>query len=170
MSKWTFSGIICHIANKALDYDQQAELKAKQFRTYQLSDVALYPGLAKLPHPAQKLTITELARAYEMILEEGERPEKPLKDDVACDCLFWRKYCLLCRHIWLQDHIFGQVLTNEMWDKFAFFFEDCGFEVYEKMEIKTYFKRDIYQEAGAPTKRRLEVRISIILFSQSLTK
>lgn len=106
MSKWTFSGIICHIANKALDYDQRAKLAAKQFRTYQLSDVALYLGLAKLPHPAQKLTIIELARAHE-IIEEGERPEKPLKDDVACDCLFWRRYCLPCRHIWLQDHIFG---------------------------------------------------------------
>lgn len=52
-----------------------------------------------------------------------------------------------------------------MWDKFAFFFEDCGFEVYEKIEIKTYLERDIYQEAGAPTKRRLEIRIFIILSS-----
>ena len=39
------------------------------------------PGLRKTqPQPAKKLTITELARGH----------KNHLKDDVACDCLFWR--------------------------------------------------------------------------------
>lgn len=89
---------------------------------------------AKLPHPAQKLTITELARAHEMI--EGERPENPLKDDVACDCFFWQKYCLPCRHIWLQDHIFGQVLTDEIWDKSAFSLKIAALKYTKKWGLK----------------------------------
>lgn len=35
-------------------------------------------------------------------------------------------------------------------------FEDCGFEIYEEMTT-TYSTKEIYEEIGAPSKRRLEV-------------
>ncbi len=59
-----------------------------------------------------------------------------------------------------------EVLTEDIWDRYAFMFEDCGFEIYEGMAT-TYSTKEIYKEIGAPSKRRLEVspssRVHILL-------
>jgi len=60
----------------------------------------------------------------------------------------------------------GEVLTEDIWDCYAFMFEDCGFEIYEGMAT-TYSTKKIYKEIGASSKRRLEVspssRVHILL-------
>lgn len=58
---------------------------------------------------------------------------------------------------------FGQLLTNEMWNKSGFLFEDYGFEIYEKMEIKMCLEHDIHQKAGALSKTEIRGMYSPVL-------
>ena len=61
--------------------------------------------------------------------------------------------------MWQQEHTFGGVLEEEeVWDRFAFMFEDCSFEIHEGMGI-TYSMKELGEEIGAPAKQRLEVHL-----------
>lgn len=50
----------------------------------------------------------------------------------------------------------------EAWDRYVFMFEDCVFEIYEGMGAD-YSTREVFEEIGAPARRRLEVCLYISL-------
>jgi hypothetical protein len=86
----------------------------------------------KFPFPIQKLLGDE-ALAVNGRLEQGKAP--PNLFAAECDCQFFARYLLPCRHIFHQ-HMFGQtkILTENMWHSFQIMFEESGFEVYEHRE------------------------------------
>ncbi|KAK9349806.1 hypothetical protein V1523DRAFT_356425 [Lipomyces doorenjongii] len=82
-----------------------------------------------------------------------EEPDYIDPNNVTCDCLFFRKYFLPCRHIFLSDMSYD-ILTREQWQDFAFMFEDSGYEIYEGRG-REYLGDGIRQEIGAPDRRTL---------------
>ncbi|SLM33896.1 MULE transposase domain, partial [Lasallia pustulata] len=130
MTQWSLLGSIERLANTAAQWDRKAERSEADFRSLHLSDTTFFPGMRKLPYPVQQLVLGQLQRGNEL-LAEGADP-LPLGDELECDCLFFRQYQLPCAHMWQHEHTFGGVLEEEeVWDRFAFMFEDCGFEIYE---------------------------------------
>jgi hypothetical protein len=87
--------------------------------------------------------------------EEEELPRE-IEDELGCKCLFWRRYQLPCRHIFYQ-HMLFQILSDDDWETFAFAWEECGFEKYETASPQ-YAIKEVYEEIGAPAKRKLEFR------------
>ena len=80
---------------------------------------------------------------------------KELDDETHCDCEFFHKYQLPCRDIWAQHQLFG-TLKEEDFDRWAFMWEDSGFELYEGITSE-YYERGIDGEIGAPARRRLDM-------------
>ena len=157
MTRWSLLGFIERLANTATQWDRKAAKVEMDFRSLHLSDTAFFPGMRKLPYPVQQLVLGQLQRGNEL-LAEGANP-RPLSDELECDCLFFRQYQLPCAHMWQQEHLFGEVLADEeVWNRFVFMFEDCGFEIYEGMGV-TYSSKELQEEIGAPAKRRLEVSL-----------
>jgi hypothetical protein len=154
MSKWSLCGLIQHISNAAHQWDLKSEKRRAEFRTKFLSDTAHFPQMRRLPYPVQRLCVEQLKVAHGYSAED--RDPKPLEDEIRCDCLFFRQYQLPCADLYLQHWTFGNVLTDEAWERFVFMWDDQGFEIYETMQ-PTYIERDIYEEIGAPARRRLEV-------------
>lgn len=112
--------------------------------------------MQKLPYPIQKLFLGEQERALDLITQ-GAQPTRSLANDLTCDCPFFQKWQLPCADMWIQEEFLGGVLDQDhVWDKYAFMFSENGFEIYEGME-KTYTTRELFEEIGAPTKRRLQV-------------
>jgi hypothetical protein len=159
MAKWSLSGLIQHIANCAEQWDRKALRIQAEFRTRHLSDTIFFPGLRKFPFPVQKLCLGQLKIAQER-MGDGDNCNT-LTDEVSCTCLFFRKYSLPCACLWHQELTFGAVFTEHTWERWAFMFEDCGFEIYESMGV-TYLNREIYEEVGAPARRRLEVCLLLV--------
>ena len=52
MTRWSFCGLIIHLSNKALDYDQRAVKAEKDFRSLHFSNASYFPGPLKLPFNA----------------------------------------------------------------------------------------------------------------------
>lgn len=71
-----------------------------------------------------------------------------------CDCKFYRAYQIPCCHVFtaIQDDGF-----EPDWEAYYFMWEDCGFETYEGM-TKEYISNDIYDEIGAPARRKIALR------------
>jgi hypothetical protein len=158
MSQWSLLGIIRHIANIAKDWDARAEKEAHSFRSTHLSETVFAPAMRKLPLPMQRMILEE-RRECQNLLNEGEEPGE-LKGDVpGCDCAFFRKWQLPCRHLWMAEELFGSVLTDDRWDTYAFWFEDCGFEFYEEQSYE-FVESEDYEAIGAPARRRIEVSFS----------
>ncbi len=158
MTKWSLFGLVQHLANVAVQWDRKAEKTRADFRSLHLSDTVFFPGMRRLPYPVQLLVLKELQISNNM----HSASPRQLSDDNSCDCLFFRQYQLPCSHIWQQQHLFGGILEDEEdWDRYAFMFEDCGFEIYEGMGVE-YSTKQLYKEIGAPAKRRLEVSDSIL--------
>lgn len=131
---------------------------ATKFRTTKLSECVEHPGLALFPGPVQELLVDELKQAITANWNGEELPF--LGDDIVCTvfngCLFWRKYQLPCKHIW-QIHVSVDVITMEHWTRFAWMFDDGGFEIYEGT-TRDYVVRDMDNAIGRPDKHLLEVR------------
>jgi hypothetical protein len=106
------------------------------FRTKKISLVLLDDDILqeihKFPFPIQKLLGNE-ALAVSERLEKGKPPPSLLTAE--CDCYFFVRYLLPCRHIF-HEHMFGQhrLLTDAVWHSFQLMFEETGFEVYEHGE------------------------------------
>ena len=146
-----------HLANKAHQWDVRALKAEADFCSLHLSDTVFFPGMRRLPYPAQQLVLGQMQRGNEL-LAEGADPQ-PLEDELEYGCLFFRQYHLLCAHIWHQEHLFGGFLEDEkVWDDYTFMFKDCGFEIYEGIEV-TYSAKELGEELGAPARRRLQVSL-----------
>ncbi|KAI9704232.1 MAG: hypothetical protein M1836_007093 [Candelina mexicana] len=102
----------------------------------------------------QKLIAAEI-KAADNDCDEGEDPRE-IDDLSSCDCLFFQKYQLPCRHIWLQHKLWGMI-KEEDFDRWNHMFDDSGFEIYECMGTE-YYHKDIDEDIGAPARRRLDMR------------
>ncbi len=175
MRSWSLRGIVEHLADITLAYDKRAELEERNWRAGKFPEVGLYPGMEKLPTPVQKLILREREEA-ELRIAEGEDPRE-LGEGSECDCLFWRRYSLPCRHLFQLDMLFGGRFQEEDWQEvrspilghlfFTFYtndlqyalrFEDCGFEVYEGLEAYRREAPEPMEDAPGPAERRLAVR------------
>jgi len=129
-------GIIgaCHMI---LEVNERKEAIAKEvainFRTKTISIANVRPEVLaeihKFPFPVQKL-ITQEAHAVSKRLEEGK--EVPDLTDAECNCKFFNRYMLPCRHI-LHKQLCGDIdiLTPEVWRSFQDTFEESGLKVYQ---------------------------------------
>ena len=79
-----------------------------------------------------------------------------LKNDFSCNCFFFWQYTLSCQYVWQQKLLMREVLTENIWDHYAFMFEDCNFEIYEEMTT-IYSTKKIYKKIDALSKWQLEV-------------
>ena len=53
---------------------------------------------------------------------------------VRHQCNFWRKWQLPCRHLWLVEHVVGDVFTQDYRKGTATIFDNGGFAVNEDIE------------------------------------
>lgn len=138
---------------------ERALTAATKWRTTKVPECIEHPHLALFPGPVQQLLVDELQQAVTANWN-GEEPP-PLGDEIVCSvpngCLFWRKFQLPCKHIW-QIHLSVDVITKEDWERFAFQFEDGGFEIYESA-TRDHVGGDIMEDAiGRPDRHLLDVR------------
>lgn len=156
MVKFSLFGTAQHTLNIAALWRDRAEKAKLKFRTTKTSICIQYPAMERFPGPVQLLMTEELKLAC-LLNEDSEKPA-PMGDIIQCgaDCFFYRKYQLPCRHIW-QLHILYNVITEHDWDRWAFMFEDGGFEIYEST-TKEYVVKDIHEAIGGPDKHLLGVR------------
>ena len=61
-----------------------------------------------------------------------------------------------CKHIW-QIHLFVDVITKQDWERFAFLFEDGGYEIYEST-TREYVVRDMNDAIGRSDRHLLNVK------------
>lgn len=90
--------------------------------------------MKKFTLPFQELLIKEIHKAHEEYINNAEMPHWILKNN-DCQCLFFRKYLLPCRHFFYLD-IYGDedVLTEDYWSDCIAAFGDCGLDVYKSKE------------------------------------
>jgi hypothetical protein len=117
--------------------------------------IAHLPQLRGFPYPVQLLIVNEMDRAEEAD-DEGVQPQVGLTNEISCTCLFWRRWQLPSHHI-LQHHMIFGHLTDEVWAHWRWNWEENGFEIYETAETE-YINQEMYQQIGAPVRRRLDVR------------
>ena len=137
---------VVHEANKG--YFNRATRTELEFRTKKTSETTAYPFLVGFPHPIQLLLVDEI-RAFQRRVEEG----KPMPDHEApeCNCQFFRKYMLPCRHLFHRN-LAGDFLTDEHWDIFQSMFEEMGLDVYvSRVQVQEEVQED-------PLQRQAEVR------------
>ena len=138
----------------ATQYDARAEKALYDFKTRISSEVKQYPFLTGFPVPVQKLLIDQIQESnYD--IAEGEEPHEVATDgEVLCDCLFYRRYQVPCKHVFTATYFYDY---EPDWAIYHFMFEESGFEIYETMG-SVYVAEDIYEEIGAPSRRKIDVR------------
>jgi hypothetical protein len=99
-----------------------------------VAETRQYPELARFPYMFQTLIISELNVAMELLLS-NDRPIPIPQDYAKCHCMFYKKYLLPCRHMFLLDmtHVNGW-FTKEIWEKYEFNGEEIGFDFYSSFE------------------------------------
>jgi hypothetical protein len=106
--------------------------KAKaEFRTKKSSLCSKYPKLDMFPFPVQKLTVEQYNKADARFNEGREYFDL---DSPFCDCEFSRKYCLPCKHVFLNDLYHPGFITLDHWETYADGWEESGCEVYRAKE------------------------------------
>jgi hypothetical protein len=125
----SLAGCIETIDAVASEYEARALRKEDDFYGRQLSEAQRYPRLATFPLPLQKRTRTELriARAFK---KDGASSRREFDNPAECECSFYRKYLIPCRHIWYR-HITHHTISDEQWDTWQQQFKENGMEVYE---------------------------------------
>jgi hypothetical protein len=110
-----------------------------------LAEVEQYPDLAKFPLIFQQLIVTELNHAEELLLSD-EKPPLIARDYATCNCIFYKRYLLPCKHMFLLDMVTtGGWFTAEIWKKFMHTNQESGFDVY-----LTYEGRQMEEDRGSP--------------------
>lgn len=157
MRQWSLTGVVERVINVSRKWANRAEVTATKFHGKHLAMTAHFPPLRQLPWPIQVLISQQVKQADD--LEHQPHEIQPLGDKLSCKCLFYRKYLLPCKHIfWWEEHCGGFILPHH-WDKWIFMFQNevSGFEIYEDRSTE-FIEEDIYQEIGAPARRKLEVK------------
>ncbi|RHZ85353.1 hypothetical protein Glove_66g168 [Diversispora epigaea] len=108
--------------------------------------------LHKFPFPIQRMLADEVC-AVEKRLEKGKAT--PGLTSLYCNCTFYHRYLLPCRHIF-HEHMYGttKLLTVDSWAKFQWMFEENGFEVYMHHElVEVDISEEIKAERAAENRR-----------------
>ena len=170
MLSFSLSGVAKHTLKIANQWELREEETATKFRTYQAAECQMYPQLAKFPGPVQQLMVGQLKKAMEaqddgeyrsvqllflLIINSGEIPRN-LNDELSCTCVFYRQYQLPCSHLW-QFNLMSNAFAESDWKRWAYMFEEGGFEIYEST-TKEYVTKDVYDEPDGPSKHMLDVR------------
>src|SRR6266516_6308225 len=165
MKRFSLIGAI-RLANTQDDlYFTRAAKNASDFRLRQYAKATIIPEITGFPYPVQKLMANEVQLARQMqsdgeplrdgtLLGQhslGESDDEDIKV-VSCDCIFFRKWKLPCRHIFHAHLELGSVLDPQMMEVLQSMWEDSGFELYEGLEA---FVLPPPSEAVLPVKERL---------------
>jgi len=115
---------VTHNADRG--YFDRATKVRLEFRTKSITEAKDYPFLLGFPNPVQILLLDEIL-GFQRRLEEG----KPMPDNMGleCNCQFFRRYLLPCRHLF-HCNLAGDFITDENWAAFRGMFEESGFNVY----------------------------------------
>ena len=109
-------------------YDARAERKEMDFRMKEVASCHRRPELKLFPWPLQLKIEAEMEAAHILIKERTELWYYP--DEKRCDCLFFRKFFVPCRHLLQRDMLYDHLTSND-WKNYSEMFEDSGMEVYE---------------------------------------
>jgi hypothetical protein len=154
LQQFSLKGCAQPILSLAKKYDTRAEKAATAFTTKTLT-ILNTPGWRSFLSPSINFIWQQMKLAEEE-LEDGDDSRYTVEENIRCTCFFYRRYQLICRHIW-ANHIMFKCLTNEHFDQWAWMWDESGFQIYERMET-VYFERDIDEDIGAPECRRLDMR------------
>ena len=86
----------------------------------------------KFPFPVQQMHINEIC-AVEGWLEKGKAA--PGLTSLSCNCLFFHRYLLPCRHIFHENICSTtKLILPDVWKKFQQMFDESRFEIYSHCE------------------------------------
>lgn len=113
----------------------EADFRTKRISVMDLPETVL-EQVHLFPFPIQELIIGEAHEMSARIQKGKAPPELTLPE---CDCLFFSRYLLPCRHI-LHAHIFGtdppeKLITIQHWREFQHMFDETGLDVYRSREL-----------------------------------
>jgi hypothetical protein len=112
-----------------------------------LAEAEQYPELAKFPLVFQQLIVSEFNSAIEMLLS-NEQHSTISQDNAKCGCMFYKKYLLPCKHMFLLDLVTTNGwFTQDVWRKFILYNQECGFDIYSSYEGRSV--QDQVEPAGA---------------------
>jgi len=94
--------------------------------------------------------------AVEGRIEKGK--PTPGLTSLNCNCLFFHRYLLPCRHIF-HENMYGttKLLTSDIWEKFQQMFDETGFDVYMHRELVELEVPRMTEAEKALENRRLAV-------------
>ena len=153
MIKWSLCSVIKYLTNVAVQWDRKTEKKEAEFCTQHLANTVFWSEMRKLSYSVQLLIFFKKKRASQLLKNEVDLWS--LKNDFSCNCFFFWQYTLSCQYVWQQKLLMREVLTENIWDHYAFMFEDCNFEIYEEMTT-IYSTKKIYKKIDALSKQQLE--------------
>ncbi|RHZ76932.1 hypothetical protein Glove_187g66 [Diversispora epigaea] len=145
----------------ALDLKKRSnsDYVAFEFRVKKISatgiDDDIFREIHKFPFPIQKLIVNEIL-SVESRIEKGK--DLPGLMSLECQCLFFRKYMLPCKHIF-HEQIHGprKLLTIDSWKQFQQTFDESGFEIYEHCELINFEILEKNKNDRAAENRKLTV-------------
>jgi hypothetical protein len=150
----------CH---KIVELDKKklsdSEHVAFEFRTKRISaigiDDEILQEVHKFPFPIQQMLVNEF-NSVEGRIEKGKAA--PGLTSLHCNCLFFHRYLLPCRHIF-HENMYGvtKLLTPDVWENFQQMFDEAGFDIYmhrELVELEVFKMTEIEK---ATEDRRLTV-------------
>ena len=75
-----------------------------------------------------------------------------------CNCLFFNRYLLPCRHIF-HENMYGttKLLTPNAWEKFQQMFDEAGFDIYIHRELVDLKVPRMTETEKATENRRLTI-------------
>ncbi|KAK9233853.1 hypothetical protein V1525DRAFT_392049 [Lipomyces kononenkoae] len=112
--KYSIKGLVAHLIDIGERIMEDARRAAENFRTKHLNEAEHIPELRMFPLPTQKL----IGEIHAMTQNGDEDIDLNDGNDVQCDCIFFRKYFLPCRHIFLANAT-SDILTEAQWNYFA---------------------------------------------------
>jgi len=94
--------------------------------------------------------------AVEGWIEKGK--DAPGLTFLHCNCLFFNRYLLPCRHIF-HENMYGttKLLTPDAWEKFQQMFDEAGFDIYIHRELVDLEVPRMTEAEKATENRRLAI-------------
>jgi hypothetical protein len=145
-------GALDNVLSKKLALTEKLKLDS---HTKKVGETKTHPYLGSLPHPFQVLVVGEIHRARERHFDGKEVPDWLEEETHCCNCPFYRKYLLPCRHFFHLHEFGGGFLTDEMWQYYVGLFEEQGYEAYYRNE-SVYSEKETPQENPEFTQRKAE--------------
>jgi hypothetical protein len=143
---FSLEGCLRTVQEVGNQWDATRERREHDEATKQLVICQIYPDLAKLAFPLQKLVFKQFELAE--IRVQNQEPLRPHVDRIVCDCKWYRQYFLPCEHTWHRELLYSHI-TKEYWEEIVFRFEERGFETYE-----TWVK-DFVQPLPSPRRKAI---------------